>query len=232
MNKQDTAPDFVFEKSLKPAKPSPFPKIYQLDRYINRPIAALLVRAVVRTSLTPNHLTIAAFIIGSVGAFFYLGGDHRSFVIAGILIYVSTILDGADGMLARSKNLSTRFGAYLDLYLDRVTDFLVFGAMMTGYYYQSGRLGFYILSLIGLAMYMLMTVAYYIEREWKMMQSASGSGGQHRGLVYLAILVFSLLNQMGLLITLLLFVPPLNILYRFIRFWIIERQAEPTVRKS
>ncbi|MCK7482430.1 MAG: hypothetical protein M0C28_38905 [Candidatus Moduliflexus flocculans] len=36
------------------------------------------------------------------------------------------------------------FGAYLDLYLDRVTDFVVLGAMVTGYYLQSGRLGFYL----------------------------------------------------------------------------------------
>jgi CDP-L-myo-inositol myo-inositolphosphotransferase len=220
-------PGFDFERSLKPANSSRFPKIYQVDRFINRPIAALIVRAVARTGLRPNHLTVAAFVLGSVGAFFYLGGNHRSFVLAGFLIYASTILDGADGMLARSKNLCSRFGAYLDIYLDRITDFLVLGAMVTGYYYQSGRLGFYILSLFGLAAYMLMSVVYYLEREWRMIQSGSGAGGDHRGLVYLGILVFSLFNRLDLLISILLCVPVLNIVYRFIRFWIIERPAEP-----
>ena len=232
MGKPETGPGFDFEKSLKPANPSPFPKIYQLDRYINRPIAAVIARAAARTSLRPNHLTISAFILGSAGAFFYLGGNPRSFIIAGFLIYASTILDGADGMLARSKNHITRFGAYLDIYLDRVTDFLVLGGMVTGYYYQSGRLGFYILSLFGLAAYMLMSVVYYLEREWRMIQTGSGAGGQHRGLVYLGIFAFSLFNRLDLLIAILLCVPPLNILYRFIRFWIIERMAEPPARKS
>jgi phosphatidylglycerophosphate synthase len=232
MGKQENGPGFDFEKSLKPANPSPFPKIYQLDRYINRPIAAVIARAAARTSLRPNHLTVSAFFLGTAGAFFYLGGNPRSFMIAGFLIYASTILDGADGMLARSKNLITRFGAYLDIYLDRVTDFLVLGGMVTGYYYQSGRLGFYILSLFGLAAYMLMSVVYYLEREWRMIQTGSGAGGQHRGLVYLGIFVFSLFNRLDLLIAILLCVPPLNILYRFIRFWIIERAAEPPARKS
>lgn len=232
MGKPENGPDFDFEKSLKPAKPSPFPKIYQLDRYINRPIASFIVRAVVRTDLKPNHLTVMSFILGSAGAFFFLGGNHRSFVIAGFLIYAGTILDGADGMLARSKNLGTRFGAYLDLYLDRVTDFLVLGGMVTGYYYQSGRLGFFILSLFGLAAFMLMTVVYYIEREWKMIQTGSGAGGIHRGVVYLGILVFCLLNRLDLLIAILLCVPPLNILYRFIRFWIVQRPADQPTSRS
>ena len=232
MGKTNNNGVFDFEKSLKPAKPSPFPKIYHLDRFINRPIAALIVRAVVNTGLTPNHLTVISFIFGAAGALFYLGGDHRSFVIAGLLVYAGTILDGADGMLARSKDLGTRFGAYLDLYLDRVTDFLVLGGMVTGYYYQSGRLGFYILSLFGVAAFMLMTVVYYIEREWKMIQTGSGAGGIHRGVVYLGILVFSLLNRLDLLIAILLCIPPLNILYRFIRFWIIERPADQPTSRS
>jgi len=223
---------FDFERSLKPANSSRFPKIYQVDRFINRPIASLIVRAAMRTSLRPNHLTVAAFVLGLAGAFFFLGGNHRSFVVAGFLIYACTILDGADGMLARAKNLCSRFGAYLDLYLDRVTDFLVLGAMVTGYYYQSGRLGFYILSLFGLAAYMLMTLLYYLEREWRMIQSGSGTGGDHRGLVYLGILVFSLFNRLDLLISILLCVPALNIPYRFVRFWVINRRSEPPARDT
>jgi phosphatidylglycerophosphate synthase len=130
-------------------------------------------------------------------------------------------------MLARSRNLCTRFGAYLDLYLDRVTDFLVLGAMATGYYRQSGRLGFYILCLFGLAAYMLQVLLYYLEREYRKLQSDSGASGDFRGLVYLGILVFSLLNRLDVVISVLLCVPVLNIIYRFVRFWIIERPAEP-----
>ena len=227
LDKTEAGPDFDFEKSLKLSSPSRLPKLIQLDRFINRPIAALIVRAALRMNIRPNQLTVAAFVLGTAGALFFLGGNHRSFIIAGIVIYAGALLDGADGMLARSRNLCTRFGAYLDLYLDRVTDFLVLGAMATGYYRQSGRHGFYILCLFGLAAYMLQVLLYYLEREFRRLQSGSGVSGDFRGLVYLGILVFSLLNRLDLVISILLCVPVLNIFYRFVRFWIIERPAEP-----
>jgi CDP-L-myo-inositol myo-inositolphosphotransferase len=226
LDRTDADPGFDFKKSLKPSSPSRLPRFIQLDRLINRPVAALIVRAALRMNLRPNHLTVAAFVLGTAGALFFLGGNHRSFIIAGIVIYAGTLLDGADGMLARSRNIGTRFGAYLDLYLDRITDFLVLGAMGTGYYRQSGRLGFYILCLFGLAMYMLQVLLYYLEREFRRLQSGSGASGDFRGLVYLGILVFSLLNRLDVAISILLCVPVLNIIYRFVRFWIIERPAE------
>jgi phosphatidylglycerophosphate synthase len=227
LDKTDTAPDFDFKRSLKPSSPSHLPKFIELDRLVNRPVAALIVRAALKMNLQPNHLTLAAFVLSAAGALFFLGGTHRSFILAGIMIYAGTLLDGADGMLARSKNLCTRFGAYFDLYLDRITDFLVLGAMATGYYRQSGRLGFYILCLFGLSAYMLQILLYYLEREYRKLQSGSGASGEFRGLVYLGILAFSLLNRLDLVISILLCVPVLNIIYRFVRFWIIERPSEP-----
>lgn len=224
--------EFDFEKSLKPSSPSRLPKFTEVDRFINRPIAAVIVRAALKTNLLPNHLTLAAFFLSAAGALFFLGGNHRSFIIAGTLIYAGTLLDGADGMLARSKNLCTRFGAYLDLYLDRITDFLVLGAMSTGYYRQSGRLGFYIVCLFGLAAYMLQTLLYYLEREFREVRTGSGSDGHFRGLVYLGIFGFALINRLDLVISILLCVPVLNMIYRFIRFWIIERPVEPPAQGS
>jgi CDP-diacylglycerol--glycerol-3-phosphate 3-phosphatidyltransferase len=203
------------------------PKIVRLDRIINRPIAALIVRAALRLHLRPNHLTVTAFILSAAGAGFFLGGNRDSFIVAGLLIYGGTLFDAADGMLARAQKLCTRFGAYLDLYLDRVTDFIVFGALAVGYYRQSGRLGFFVLSLFGIAAYMLQVLLYYLEREYRGIQSGSGASGDFRGLVYLGILFFSLIGRLDLVIAILAGIPVLNIIYRFIRFWIIERPEEP-----
>jgi phosphatidylglycerophosphate synthase len=180
-----------------------------------------------KTDIQPNHLTVAAFVVSAAGAAAFLGGTHRNFILAGLLVYAGTLLDGADGMLARSKNLCSRFGAYFDLYLDRVTDILVLGAMATGYYHQSGRLNFYILNLFGLAAYMLQTALYYIEREYRDIRTGSGASGDYRGLVYLGIFVFALIDRLDIVISILICIPVLNILYRFVRYWIIERPAEP-----
>ncbi len=218
---------FELERAMKPAAPKGLPKIVQIDRLVNRPLAALIVRAAIRLNLRPNHLTVAAFVLSLAGAAAFLSGTHRGFVVAGLLIYAGTLLDGADGMLARSRDMCTRFGAYLDLYLDRVTDFFVLGAMVTGHYLQSGRLGFYFLSLFGLAAYMLQMVLYYLEREYKKVQTGSGASGDFRGLVYLGVFFFAVIDRLDIVIAILLCVPVLNIPYRFVRHWIVGRPAEP-----
>lgn len=229
-NHTNGAADFDFEGSLKPPLPASIPKIFKLDRIINRPLASLIVRAALRLNLRPNQVTLGAFALSAAGALFFLGGNRHSFIVAGLLIYSGTLFDAADGMLARAQNMCTRFGAYLDLYLDRVTDFLVFGAMAVGYYRHSGRLGFFILSLVGFAAYMLQVLLYYLEREYRGYPSSSGASGDFRGLVYLGILVFSLIGRLDLVIAILICIPVLNMLYRFIRFWIIERPAESPPR--
>jgi phosphatidylglycerophosphate synthase len=227
MNPPEAKPEFDLEASLKPPLPAKLPKIVLVDRLINRPLASLIVRAAIRLNLRPNHLTVAAFFLSLAGAAAFLAGNQRGFIVAGLLIYAGTLFDGADGMLARSRNLCTRFGAYLDLYLDRVTDFFVLGAMVTGYYLQSGRLGFFFLSLFGLAAYMLQMVLYYLEREYKKIQAGSGASGDYRGLVYLGVFFFAVIDRLDIVIAILLCVPVLNIPYRFVRYWIVERPAEP-----
>ncbi len=218
---------FDFEASLKPPLPASMPKIAKLDRTINRPIAALIVRAALRLNLRPNQITVAAFVFAAAGALFFLGGNRYFFIIAGLLIYAATLLDAADGMLARSTKHCTRFGAYLDLYLDRLTDFVVLGSMAVGYYRYSGHRSFFIVSLFGLAAYMLQVLLYYLEREYRGVRSGSGASGDYRGLVYMGILVFSVINRLDIVISILICIPVLNIIYRFVRFWILERPEEP-----
>lgn len=231
MDPQDTGrAEFDFEASLKPSRPKGLPKFLQVDRYVNRPLGSLIVRAVLGTSIRPNHLTVSAFVISAAGAAAFLVGTHGSFVIAAVLVYAGTVLDGADGMLARAKNMCTRFGAYLDLFLDRITDFLVFGAMVTGYYFQSGRRGFYILSLFGLAAYMLQVVLFYLEREYRGLQAGGGASGDVRGLVYLGIFFFALIDRLDLVIAALLCVPVLAIPYDLVRLLASNREADPPPR--
>jgi phosphatidylglycerophosphate synthase len=225
-NRSETT-EFDYEGSLKPPLPQSMPAIARLDRIINRPIASLIVRAALRLDLRPNHLTVASFVICAIGASLFLHGTRRGFLLAGIIIYAGNLLDAADGMLARTRNLCTRFGAYLDLYLDRVTDFLVLGAMGYGFYRYSGHLTFLVISLFGVAAYMLQVLLYYLEREYRGIKGESGASGDFRGLVYLGILFFSVINRLDILISILVCIPVLNMVYRFIRFWIIERPEEP-----
>jgi phosphatidylglycerophosphate synthase len=203
------------------------PKIAKLDRILNRPFASLIVRASLRMDLRPNQLTVAAFVVCTIGASLFVHGTRLGFLLGGLITYAGNLLDAADGMLARTKNLCTRFGAYLDLYLDRLTDFLVFGAVAVGNYRYTGHRLFFYVSLFGLAAYMLQVLLYYLEREYRDIRTSSGASGDYRGLVYLGILFFSVINRLEIVISILICIPVLNMIYRFIRFWIIERPEEP-----
>ncbi len=93
---------------------------------ISRAVAPL-VRALARTPLTANGLTI----IGTVGA---LGGalmlaDGRLF--AGTLVVWGFVMfDMLDGQLAKARGGATVWGALLDSTLDRITDGAVFAAVV------------------------------------------------------------------------------------------------------
>ncbi len=68
--------------------------------------------------LSPNVLSIIGFAIVLFSCYF-LSFDLRT---GGFLILFGSFFDVLDGIVARSKNLTTRFGAFLDSVLDRYSD--------------------------------------------------------------------------------------------------------------
>jgi len=101
-----------------------------VSRYINRRFSTPITNFIVRHNipLTPNQVSVISFLIGAACLPFYLLGHP---IIAGILVQVSSIVDGVDGELARILNMSSKFGAFLDAVLDRLADVLaVLGAAL------------------------------------------------------------------------------------------------------
>jgi phosphatidylglycerophosphate synthase len=82
--------------------------------YIERPLAYMFVRGLFRTPLTPNAVTLLAILCGVVAGVMFVWGVPEAMVAGGVLMWVSSILDGADGILARAKNLQSEFGRALD----------------------------------------------------------------------------------------------------------------------
>lgn len=80
---------------------------------------APLVRALLRTGVTPNALTTigALLILASAVAFGF--GEIRG---GGLLLLVSGMVDTLDGQVARLGAQESRFGAFYDSTLDRVGD--------------------------------------------------------------------------------------------------------------
>jgi phosphatidylglycerophosphate synthase len=85
------------------------------------PLAARLVWVVAPWRwVTPNLLTMLAFVIGVGSAACFWQGDYGWLVAGAVLFHLSFVLDCMDGKIARLNGTGSVFGAWLDYVLDRL----------------------------------------------------------------------------------------------------------------
>ena len=75
---------------------------------------------------SPYQVSVCGFVLNVVTAWL-IASDHL--VAAGILYLIAGTLDMLDGILARLAGKATRFGAFLDSTIDRVSEGVVFAAI-------------------------------------------------------------------------------------------------------
>ena len=93
-----------------------------VSRHINRKMSEPMARLLAKTKVTPNQMTWAAFGIALLSFISFVLGHN---IIAGLLVQLSSIVDGIDGSLARLKGMTSEFGGFLDSVLDRYADILI-----------------------------------------------------------------------------------------------------------
>jgi CDP-L-myo-inositol myo-inositolphosphotransferase len=93
-----------------------------ISKHINRKASDPMANLLTRTRLTPNQVSWAAFGIAFLSFVSFVLGLN---IIAGVLVQLSSIVDGVDGSLARLKGMSSKFGGFLDSMLDRYADILI-----------------------------------------------------------------------------------------------------------
>ncbi len=92
-----------------------------ISKNINRKVSKWISRRLMRTSVSPNHVTAAALFIGllAAGANLLADADNMWFIaLGGILFQLSSIVDGCDGELARLRFQFSEFGAWFDTISD------------------------------------------------------------------------------------------------------------------
>ena len=92
-----------------------------VSRWLNRPISTRLTIFLFNHVkwATPNLLSFASFLVGIASALLLV---QSHLIIGGIMVHLSSILDGVDGELARLRGRATAFGSLLDSVLDRAGD--------------------------------------------------------------------------------------------------------------
>lgn len=96
-------------------------------RVLNRPLSKLVSRRLLATSVDPNLVTLANLVLLLIsGVLLALGAEHDGLLMAGgVLVQVSSALDGVDGEIARVSGRTSDLGAVLDAVCDRYGDLAV-----------------------------------------------------------------------------------------------------------
>src|SRR5580658_8483857 len=84
-------------------------------------------RALARTPITPNMITVIGAVGMTVGALTLFPTGHL--FVGTMVCTVFVLSDMLDGALARIQGSTGTFGAFLDSTLDRVGDAAVFGGL-------------------------------------------------------------------------------------------------------
>jgi phosphatidylglycerophosphate synthase len=85
-----------------------------VNRYVHRTLAYLFVKAIFRTRITPNMITLSTVAMGFIAGCAFIWGTPTAMFAGGACLWAAAILDGADGILARAKDLQSEFGRALD----------------------------------------------------------------------------------------------------------------------
>ena len=93
-----------------------------ISKYLNRKVSEPMARLLAKTKTTPNQMTWTAFSIALLSFVSFIFGQN---IIGGLLVQLSSIVDGIDGSLARLKGMTSVFGGFLDSMLDRYADILI-----------------------------------------------------------------------------------------------------------
>ena len=88
-----------------------------------RPLARLIANSLKNTSFTPIHVTISFIISGLIGVFFIVKGYYW---YAAFFLILKSVLDAADGALARIKQQPSYTGRYFDSISDIILNALIF----------------------------------------------------------------------------------------------------------
>jgi phosphatidylglycerophosphate synthase len=130
-------------------------KFTDLSDY-GRPAARLIANGLKHTDFTPIHVTIGFIFSGLIAIFCILEGY---FWAAGFFLILKSILDAADGELARVKKTPSYTGRYLDSVADILLNLLI---LLSIWFITDANLVLTVLAFIGIQLQGTLYNYYYV----------------------------------------------------------------------
>jgi len=110
------------------------PSKYRL-RYIFRPLIKGIAKALSKIGITPNMAT-GIMLFNSILSFIFLVVFLKNLLLFSIFVFLTGIFDGVDGAIARLKNTDSAYGGFFDSFMDRVSEFIIFLALLINFWDQ------------------------------------------------------------------------------------------------
>ena len=102
----------------------------------------------VPSSISPNHITFIAFVVGLLAC---ISATYPRFSSAAIYLWVfNRFLDNLDGVLARSRNTASELGGFLDLFSDFIIYSLIPISVAYGQHVVNGQEWFTVSSFLAI----------------------------------------------------------------------------------
>ncbi|MFY9243712.1 MAG: CDP-alcohol phosphatidyltransferase family protein [Polaribacter sp.] len=130
-------------------------KFVDLSDY-GRPIAKVIANTLKSTSFTPIHVTVAFIIAGFIAIYCIIQGYYW---LAAFFLIVKSILDAADGELARVKETPSYTGRYLDSVADIILNAFF---LISIWYITDTSIWIFLLAFIGLQLQGTLYNYYYV----------------------------------------------------------------------
>lgn len=85
-----------------------------VNTYLYRPLGWPIAKSLEKTPVTANQLTFVGLLFGVASGIFYFFGGSLYYFLGALFLFIASVLDCADGPLARLKNIQSEFGRTLD----------------------------------------------------------------------------------------------------------------------
>lgn len=117
------------------------------------PAGRWLAVRLVHGPVTPIHLTLAFTAAGlAAGLLLAIG---RAAWLAAVLLVLKSVLDAADGGLARARGRPSRVGRFLDSDCDFIVNVAIYAGLAAGVVVRTGQIGYVLLAFLALISAML-----------------------------------------------------------------------------
>lgn len=93
-------------------------------RRVFKPVINFIAKYLSNLGVSPNLATIIMLVFAVLSNLSLT--ICKNYLLCGIFIFMTGIFDGIDGAIARYRNQISYFGGFLDSFMDRVSEFIIF----------------------------------------------------------------------------------------------------------